>query len=638
MHAIQWSNERGSQHKHAILPVLARWRSCGLAAAVAVAKALVFIAALATAGNAKAAPVHGIAMYGEPALSADYTHLPHANPQAPKGGRFTFGVVGSFDSLNPFVLKSMRTTARGMWDPELGHLIFEPLMIRSYDEPFTLYGRLAEAVEMPEDRSWMEFTLDGRARWHDGQPVIPEDVIFTYELLREKGRPPFSSRMNRIASIEKTGERKVRFTFNELSDREFPLIVAGFTPVLPRHATDPETFGDSTLTPPIGSGPYKVAEVQPGQKIVYARDPGYWGKDLPALAGMHNFDEIAIEYYQQATSLFEAFKKGLVDVYAESEPSRWERAYDFDAVTEGRVIKEEFVSGDPANMTGFIFNTRRKIFADRQVREALARAFDFETLNSNLFFNAYKRTASFWQGSELSAQGRPADDRERALLADFPGVVQPDIMDGSWALPVTSGNGLDRTVLRDVLGRLEAAGITRNGRSLQLPDGSPFAFEIMTRNLNEEKVAISYQNTLARLGIEVSVRTVDDAQFQKRLQTFDYDMVIATYSASLSPGIEQQFRWSQEAATSEGSFNYAGASEPAIDHVIQEMVRSRSREEFVSAVRALDRLLLSGHYMVPLYHLDRKWIARWDHLQHPEKTALYGNRYPVWWSTGATGR
>lgn len=577
---------------------------------------------------------HGIAMYGEPALGADYTHLSHANPDAPKGGSITFGVVGTFDSLNPFVLRSMRTTARGMWDPEYGHLYFEPLMIRSMDEPFTLYGRLASSVRMPEDRSWIEFELDPEARWHDGQPVIPEDVIFTYELLAAHGRPPFSSRMRRIDSIEKTGERRVRFDFNDQSDREFPLIVAGFTPVLPSHAIEPAAFEGLSLEPIPGSGPYRIGEVQPGQKITFERDADYWGKDVPALRGMFNFDTITVEYYQQATSLFEAFKKGLVDVHAEGEPARWARAYDFEAVSDGRVIREEFTSGDPANMTGFIFNTRRAVFADRRVREALSRAFDFETLNKNLFFGAYKRSSSFWQGSSLSAQGRPADPRERELLAGFPGAVQPDILDGTWQLPVTEGNGLDRTILRDVVERLEAAGLERQGRTLTLADGTPLAFEIMTRNLNEEKVAISYQNTLARLGIEVSVRTVDDAQYQKRLQTFDYDMVIATYSASLSPGIEQLWRWSAEAAGEEGSFNYAGVREPAADFLINEMVKSRSREDFESAVRALDRVLLSGHYLVPLYHLDRQWVAYWNHLAHPQKTALYGNRFPVWWSVG----
>ncbi len=586
---------------------------------------------VAVANAQSSGPVHGISMYGEPAEPSDMTHLSYANKDAPQGGRISYGVVGTFDSVNPFILKSIRTTARGMWDPEFGSLYFQPLMMRSRDEPFTLYGLLAESVEMPEDRSWIEFTLNPNARWHDGVPVTPEDVIFTYELLTEKGRPPFSSRSKRVSSIEKTGDRKVKFTFNSQSDREFPLIIAGFTPVLPKHAIDVESFDASTLTPLVGSGPYKVKEVDAGRKIVYEKDPDHWGKDLPVNRGFYNFDEIAIEYFRQQTTLFEAFKKGIIDVYQDGDPAHWERAYDFEAMSSGDVVKGEFFSGDPANMSGFVFNTRRAIFADPQVRAAMIRAFDFETVNKNLFFGAYQRTESFWQGSELSAIGRPADAREKELLANYPEAVQPDILDGTWRLPVTDGRGSDRKTLREVLQILTKAGFKREGSVLIGPDGNPFAFEIMTRNVTEEKLALSYQQTLEKLGVNVSVRTVDDAQYQERLNKFDYDMVIGNYSASLSPGIEQLWRWGAEARATEGSFNYAGVAEPAIDHVIGEMVASRSREDFVSAVRLLDRLLLSGHYLVPLYHLDRQWIAHRSYLAYPDKTPLYGNQFPVWW-------
>jgi peptide/nickel transport system substrate-binding protein len=586
------------------------------------------------AGPPGTGPKHGIAMYGDPAESPDFTHLSYANPDAPQTGRISYGVVGNYDSLNPFVLNSMRTTARGMWDPEYGQLVFESLMTRSKDEPFTLYGLLAESAEMPEDRSWIEFTLNKDAKWQDGKPVTPEDVIFTYELLTEKGRPPFSSRTKRIASIDKTGDRKVRFTFNETSNREYPLIIAGFTPVLPKHAIDVATFDQSSLTPMLGSGPYKVKTVDPGKKIVYEKDPNYWGKNLPVNKGMLNFNEIGVEYFLQQTSLFEAFKKGLVDVYTEGDPAKWQRAYDFDAVTSGKVIKQEFVSGDPANMTGFVFNTRRPIFANRAIREALSLAFDFETINKNLFFDAYKRTESFWQGSELSAIGVPANDIEKALLAGYPDAVQPDIIDGSWRMPVTDGSGADRKILREVLKRLQDAGVKRDGSTLVLPDGTPFQFEIMTRDQSEEKIALSFQQTLQKLGINLTIRTVDDAQYQKRLQTFDYDMIIATYSASLSPGIEQTGRWGTEAKTTEGSFNYAGVSDPAVDHLMTKLVEARGRDDFIASVRALDRVLLSGHYVIPLYHLGSQRVAYWSRLGHPEKTALYGNQLPTWWFKG----
>lgn len=576
-------------------------------------------------------PSHAIAMYGQPAQPADYTHLSFTNPDAPQGGRMSYGVVGTFDSVNPFILKSIRTTSRGMWDPQYGHLYFQSLMMRSKDEPFTLYGLLAEKAEMADDRSWIEFTLNPKARWHDGTPVTPEDVIFTYKLLTEKARPPFSSRTKRIKSIEKTGDLKVKFTFNEKSNREYPLIIAGFTPVLPKHAINVETFADSTLTPLMGSGPYKVKSLEAGKQIVYEKDPNYWGKDLPVMKGLFNFDEIAIEYFRQQTTLFEAFKKGIIDVYSEGDPSKWQRAYDFPAVKSGDVIKGEFSSGDPANMSGFVFNTRRAVFADRKVRQAIAMAFDFETLNKNLFFNAYTRTESFWQNSELSAIGRPASEKEKALLKDYPDAVQPDILAGTWHPPVTAGRGPDRKILRSVLKRLTKLGYKRQGAILTDQSGNPLSFEIMTRNVSEEKIALSFQNTLQKLGIELKVRSVDDAQYQQRLNTFDYDMIIGNYSASLSPGIEQTWRWGSEAKTIEGSFNFAGASQPAIDHLIEAMVASRKREDFIAAVRALDRVLLSGHYVIPLYHLSKQWVAYRSYLGHPDKPALYGNQLPAWW-------
>ncbi|MCU0789702.1 MAG: extracellular solute-binding protein, partial [Nitratireductor sp.] len=338
-------------------------------------------------------------MLGEPALPAGFEHFPYVNPGAPKGGKITYGVNGTFDSLNPFVLSSMRTTARGMWDPEYGKLVFESLMTRSADEPFTLYGLLAQEVVMPQDRSWMEFTLNPDARWADGKPVTPQDVIFTYELLTEKGRPPFNARMAKIAKIEESAPGKVKFTFNDQSDREFPLIVAGFMPVLPKHATPVEGFESSTLTPMLGSGPYAIETVEPGSRIVYKRRGDYWGKDLPVNRGQYNFDTVEIDYFGSAQARFEAFKKGLFDVYPEGDPAQWERAYDFPAVAEGRVKKAVFETGTPANMFGFVFNTRKPVFADPKVRQALSMLFDFEWANKNLFFGAYKRTGSFWQGS-----------------------------------------------------------------------------------------------------------------------------------------------------------------------------------------------------------------------------------------------
>lgn len=588
----------------------------------------------AIAQQSSTGPQHAISMHGSPALPADYKHFQYANPNAIKGGRFNFGVVGTFDSVNPFILNSMRTTARGMWDPQLGHTVFESLMYRNKDEPFTLYGLLAEKAEMPDDRSWIEFTINAKAKWSDGVPVTPEDVIFSYELLTQKGRPPYSSRSKRFEKIEKTGDRKVKITFNEKSNREYPLIVAGFTPVLPKHATNIEGFENSTLTPLIGSGPYLVKSIDAGRRIVYKRNPNYWGKDIPVRNGFNNFDEVAIEYFQQNTTLFEAFKKGEVDVISESQPTKWERNYNFPAVTNGDVIKKTFTSGAPSNMQAFIFNTRRNTFKDRDVREALSNLFDFESMNKNLFFNVFNRTNSFWQGSHLSSFGQPASEFEKNLLAPFPDSILDEVMNGSWRPTKTKGNGPDRKVVRAALGQLLKAGFKREDGKLLGPNGKPFTFEIMIKNSNEESLALAYKSNLAKVGINISIRQVDDSQFQRRTKEYDYDMIIGTYSASLSPGAEQTWRWGTKSTNVPGTFNLAGANDPAIDAVIEAIVQAREADDFISAVRAMDRVLISGHYVIPTYHLGKQWLAHWKHLEHPEKTPLYGNRFPVWWSNG----
>lgn len=602
--------------------------------------ALASIALLLAAGSATASQEavehrHAIVMHGEPALEPGFDHLPYVNPDAPRGGELRFGVIGTFDSLNPFILASMRTTARGLWDPQFGRLIYESLMSRSADEPFTLYGLIAQSVAMPEDRSWMEFAIDPRAAWADGKPITPEDVIFTFELLERKARPPFATRKQRIEKIEKTGDRRVKFTFNDQSDREFPLIVAGFTPILPRHAIDEDSFDASTLEPILGSGPYRVETVEPGTRIAFARRDDYWADDLPVNRGRFNAGRISIEYFRSVQAHFQAFKKGLFDVHRETDPADWLREYDFPAVADGRIVRDTYEKRRPAPMEAFVFNTRRPVFADRRVRQALAMAFDFEWANRNLFFDAYERTASFWQGSPLSALGIPADATEQALLADYPEAVAADVMAGRWRPPQTDGSGRDRAVLRAAFDLLAEAGYRRNGGRLIGRDGTPLAFEIMTRTQREERLAIAFQRSLDILGIEVTVRSVDDAQFQRRSQEFDFDMRLHTYSASLSPGIEQELRWASFSRDMTGSFNFAGAADPAIDAMIAALMRARSREDFESAVRALDRVLVSGHYVVPLFHLDEEWVARWSHVGRPDATPLYGPQFTTWWDKRA---
>ena len=582
------------------------------------------------AGPVLAEPRHGIAMHGDPALPEDYSHFSYVKPDVKKGGSIRYGVVGTFDSLNPFILKSMRTTARGIWDPQFGHLVYEPLMQRSADEPFSLYGLLAETVEMDEERSFIQFNLNPEARWSDGRPVTPEDVIFTLELLRDKGRTPYSGRLVPVAKMEKVGDHSVRFTFNDRSDREFPLILATSTPILPKHAIDPETFDQSSLKLPVGSGPYKVKTVAPGERIVFERNPDYWGKDIPAKVGFDNYDRISVEYFLQDNTLFEAFKKGLIDVYPDGSPTHWARAYDFPDVHGGAVVKDTFRPEVPTGMLGFVFNTRRPVFANPDVREGLALAFDFEWANKNLFEGAYTRTESYWQNSSLSALGRAADERELALLGPATQGIDPAVLDGTYRLPKTDASGGDRKVLRRAVELLKVGGYTiKNGR-MSDGSGAPLRFEIMTQNQDQEKLAIAYQRTLRMIGIEASIRTVDDAQYQSRSGSFDYDVIVKSYPSSLSPGIEQVGRWGSVSLDREGSNNFAGAADPDIDRAIEAMLSARSREDFEAAVRAYDRLLISGHYLVPLYHVAEQWVARRSYIGYPEKTPLYGYQLPVW--------
>lgn len=590
---------------------------------------------LGFSGPAQAEPVHGIAMHGKVALPADYTHFPYVNPQVKKGGKISYGVVGTFDSLNPFVIKGMRTTARGVWDPEYGNLFYEALMQRSSDEPFSLYGLLAESVEWDEERSFIQFNLNPKAHWHDGKPVTAEDVIFSFNLLAEKGRPPYNKRLDAVAKMEQVGERSVRFTFNEKANRETPLILALSMPILPKHALDPATFEQSSLAIPVASGPYKIKSIQPGEKIVWQRDPDYWGKDIPSKAGFDNYDEISVTYFLQDSTLFEAFKKGDVDVYPDGDANHWDRAYDFPAVQKGDVVKEVFKPGLPTGMLGFVFNTRRPIFADVRVREALSLAFDFEWMNKTLYDNAFQRTQSFWQNSKLGAYGNAADERELTLLGPAKDKLGPEILAGTYTMPVTDASGSDRKVLREAVGLLKEAGYTIQGGKMVDTAGKPLAFEVMTQNAGQEKMAVAYQRALKMIGVDMAIRTVDDAQYQARSNSFDYDMIIKAYTSSLSPGAEQVNRWGSASKDAQGSFNYAGVADPDIDRMIDALMNARTQEDFQAAVRAYDRLLVAGHYVVPLYHLGEQWVAHWKHIARPEQVPLYGYQLPTWWDARA---
>ncbi|MER8915248.1 extracellular solute-binding protein [Mesorhizobium sp. M0761] len=583
-------------------------------------------------GVAMSEPKHAIAMQGEPALPADYQHFDYVNPDAPKGGNITYCVVGSFDNLNPFILKSLRTTARGMQDLIFGNLVFEPLMMRNYDEAFSLYGLLADTADMDPERKWIEFHLNPNAKWSDGDPVTPDDVLFTYDVFTDKGRPPYRDRMSLIAKLEKTGDHSVRFTFNDKANRETPLIIA-LTPIIPKHAFNKDTFDKTTLKPVIGSGPYIIDKVQPGQRIVFKRNPNYWGKDIPSKRGFDNYDQITIEYFLNANAKTEAFKKGICAIYDEGDPVKRERDIDFPAFHRGEVIAETFDTGIPPVVTGFLFNTRLEKFSNPEVRRALGMLYDFEWANKNLFGGKYTRTMSYWQNSELSALGHPASDREKALLAPYPGRVPADVMDGSWRPPVNDGTGQDRKVLKLAFDLLKSQGYAVRDGALLDPKGNPFGFEILTASQDEERFAAIYQRSLEKIGIAVTIRSLEADQIQSRKQRFDFEVLVGSsgFSNSLSPGMEQNLRWGSSEAKREGSFNLAGVADPAVDAAIDAMLRARTKEDYVAAVRVLDRLLISGNYMVPMQYNAQQWLAYWNYLDHPKKTPIFGYQWPTWW-------
>jgi peptide/nickel transport system substrate-binding protein len=576
------------------------------------------------AAPAEAGPSHAIAMHGEPALPRDFSRLPYVEQQAPRSGRLVQGILGTFDTLNPFVV-------RGLAAQSIRGYVVESLMARGYDEPFTLYGLLAESVETDAERTFVTFTLNPAARFSDGKPVTADDVVFSWQLLRDKGRPNHRTYYSKVKKADIVGERSIRFDLSGSDDRELPLIL-GLMPVLPKHAIDPATFEETTFAPPIGSGPYTVKDVQPGRSLMFVRNPDYWGRDLPINRGFWNFDEIRFDYYRDDNAYFEAFKKGLYDVRAELDPSRWQSGYDFPALRQGRVIKDSFPTGLPKGLSAFVFNTRRPLFADVRVREAIAALFDFEWVNNNFFFGLYERSGSYFEGSELSALGRPANERERNLLAAYPQAVRADIMDGTWRPEGSDGSGRDRDNLKKALALFAAAGFDLKGGVLRnRASGQPFSFEFLVTSKDQERLALSFSRDLKRAGIAMRVRVVDAVQYDRRRLAYDYDMIQNRWDQSLSPGNEQHFYWSSEAAGVDGTRNYMGARNPAIDAMIAALLRARSREDFVSAVRALDRTLISGFYVVPLFHLPEQWVARWTHVEHPKVTPLFGYLPETWW-------
>lgn len=569
-------------------------------------------------------PRHGIAMHGEPALPAGFAHLPYANPDAPRAGRITLALQGSFDSLNPLIVL-------GVAPDVVPRYVLQSLMMRSLDEPFTVYGLVARSAEMPEDRSSVTFNLDPRARFSDGHPLTAEDVRFTFELLRKNGKPFYRASFGQVRAIAIEDPHRIRFDLAGANDRELPLNIA-MMPIFAAHATDSDRFAKTTLTPPIGSGPFEITEVKPGERVVLKRREDYWGKDLPIMRGLFNFDEIRYDFYRDANTLFESFKAGLYDYRIEGDPDRWSSGYEFPAVRDGRIMLETLPIRTPKGMNGFVFNTRRSIFSDPRVREAFGFLFDFEWINRNLYYGLLTRSDSYFAGSDLSSAGRPASAQERALLAPFPTAVRKDILEGRWSPPSSDGSGRDRDQAKRALEILDEAGWALDGGILRRKaDKERFAFEILVNSRQQERLALNFSQTLSRIGITARVRLVDDVQYWRRLSTFDFDMVQWIWPASASPGNEQRNRWSSAAAQRGGSLNYSGAASPAADRMIDALLEAHTRDEFVAAVRSLDRILLTGFYVVPLFHLNDQWLAYRSGLEHPDRPPVLGTTIDTWW-------
>ena len=586
------------------------------------------LAALLAGGADGAAPSHGIAMHGDLKYGAGFSHLDYVDPDAPKGGELRRAVRGSFDNLNPFLIKGVPAHGR--------HLVFESLLKRSWDEPFSLYGLIAETVEVPDDRSSVTFALRPEARFHDGSPIAVDDVVFSWETLKEKGRPNHRLYYKQVRRIERPGERSIRFVFDAAApDRELPLIL-GLMPILSKAYYARVEFEKTTLVPPVGSGPYRIESVDPGRRVVYRRDPGYWGRDLAINRGQHNFDRVRYDYYRDGDVMIEAFKAGEYDLRLEFSGKRWATAYDFPAVADGRVKRELLPNGRPSGMSALVFNSRREIFADRRVRYALAHAFDFANVNKTLLHGAYRRTHSIFDNSELGSRGIP-EGRERALLEPFRGSLPPELFEKPYRPPGDDG-GI-RANLRAAKRILAKAGwAVRDGALSRAADGLKMAFEILLVDPANEKIALSFARNLRRLGVEARVRTVDTSQYQYRRNTYDFDMIIYRWGMSLSPGNEQAFYWGAKAAGQEGTRNYPGIRNPAVDTLIDQMTKARKRDVFVGVVRAMDRVLLWGHHFVPLYFLQGDRVAYWNRFGRPRVIPLYGVVIDAWWEDPARAK
>jgi len=597
---------------------------------------LLFYAAFAVAGSgigvlsAPAAAAedgysgHGVAMHGAPKYGPDFSHFDYVNPDAPKGGDVHLSRTGTFDSLNPFILKGVSAGFLG--------LTFETLMTSSRDEAFSEYGLIAGRVEFPADRSSVTFTLREQAHWHDGSPITVDDVIFSFKTLTKKGNPFYRVYYSDIVSVEDLGERRVKFTFSAGDNRELPLIV-GQLAILPKKYFDSHDFEKTTLEPILGSGPYRVDLVEAGRAISFRRVDDYWGADLPVNRGRNNFETLRIDYYRDDTVALEAFKAHEFDWRLESTAKVWAKSYGGSAIERGLIKKVEIAHEQPTGLSAFVFNTRRALFSDRRVRQALGFAFDYEWANKNLFFGTYTRTRSYFSNSDLASIGLPSE-AELALLEPYRGRVPGEVFSAEFVPPVSDGSGKIRGNLRAANKLLRAAGwAITEGKLVHSETGAPFEFEFLLQSGGAfERIVQAFARNLELLGITVNLRLVDPAQYQNRIQEFDFDMMWGGFGQSLSPGNEQRDFWGSAAAGVPGSRNLIGINDPVVDDLIEAVIAAPDREGLIAASRALDRVLLWGHYVVPLWHLRSYRLAYWDIFGRPEVTARYDHGFPsTWW-------
>jgi peptide/nickel transport system substrate-binding protein len=586
---------------------------------------------LTLATGAALADSHGIALYGEPALPADYAHLPHVNPDAPKGGFFADGQVGSFDSLNPHIQQG-----RVPW--QLRYLAYESLMGRSYDEPFTLYGLLAESMEVSDDQTQVTYMLDPEARFSDGTPVTPEDVIWSFEILGQEGaHGRYRTAFSKVTALEQVGERGVRFAI-DAPDREL-LMILGLRPIMKKAQWegDEQAFFRSGLdTIPIATAPYVITDFDAGRYVELSRDPDYWGADLPFMRGQANFDTIRMEFFGDATAHFEAFKAGELSTMRETNAAAWARDYDFPAVRAGEVVLSEIPHQRPTGMTGLVMNTREAPFDDWRVRQAMIEAFNFEYIDGVINGGGQPRITSYYDNSPLGMVEGPATGRVAELLAPFADDLPPGAIEG-YVFPETDGRAANRAGLRRATALLQEAGYAVEDGVLTGPDG-PVEFEILLQSGSSEVDSIVdiYVEALKRLGIQPTVARIDDAQFEQRINGYDFDMTYYRWGLSLSPGNEQLAYWGPQGVDTPGTRNLMGAAEPAVEAMIEAMLSADTQEDYVAAIRALDRVLTAGRYVIPIWHNPASWIAHKAELKCPEdRLPIYGDwigfQPDIWW-------